>query len=147
MCSMRGCFWRLHGTVGGSRVYLISVNDDLKVQAYSVVSCLLCEDRVDASYCRRARPSLLLSSSSLFVVRWLRDHAGGFRVPGKHVLYSGRRRCLSRSLCSSSCCGWHLIDSLRSSGESGGTVGGVCTVDFDAVAIMPRDVWPITTVC
>ena len=45
---MTGCFWRLHGTVDGSRVYLISVNDDLKVQTCFVVSCVR-DRRVDAS--------------------------------------------------------------------------------------------------
>jgi len=90
---MRGCFWRLHGTVEGSRVYLISVNDDLKVQTYPIASCLLCEDRVDASHCGRARSSLLLSFSSLSIVRF-RGHVGDIRVHGKHVLYSGRCRCL-----------------------------------------------------
>ena len=29
---------------------------------------------------------------------------------------------------------WYLIDSLRSSGESGGTVRGVYTVSFEAIA-------------
>jgi len=91
---MRGCFWRLHGTVEGSRVYLISVNDDLKVQTYTIASCLLCEDRVDASHCGRARSSLLLSLSTLSIAQYLRGHAGDFRVHGKRVLYSGRHRCL-----------------------------------------------------
>ena len=31
---------------------------------------------------------------------------------------------------------WYLIDSLRSSGESGGTVGGVYTVSFEAIAAL-----------
>ena len=96
---MRGCFWRLHGTVEGSRVYLISVNDDLKVQTYPLVSCIR-DRRVDASCFRRACSSRLTSFSTHVLGLGIdcttspKGHRQGFRVSEKHFSYSGRGRCL-----------------------------------------------------
>jgi len=68
MCCMRGCFLAFIWTVEGSRVYLISVNDDLKVQTYSVVSSVR-DQRVDASCYRCACSSRLMSLPWVWTVQ------------------------------------------------------------------------------